>query len=92
MKTRIEEWETDALDAPEGSVNMEGGLTLSDPSGGCGSPGCKCSPGWWISIALPADSSGKVKGWSIRFENVLDMRLFLGNTVNQLTEWLRRPF
>lgn len=92
MKFKFVEWETDAMDAPEGSVNLKGGITFSAPSGGCGEPGCKCSPGWWISFALPVNPSGKVRGYSIHFDDYLSMSNCLFQTNRQISEWLERPY
>lgn len=92
MKAQVTEWQTDALNAPEGSVNLSGGMTFSDPRGGCGTNGCKCSPGWWISISLPVNPGGIVMGYSIQFDNVRDMREFLEIGRVNISKWLDRPF
>lgn len=89
---RVEEWETSTQDAPEGAINTGGGITFSHPAGGCGAPGCKCSPGWWISVCLPVDSSGIVKGWAMHFETAQDMRSFVRAGYARFAEWLREPF
>ena len=93
INIKITSWTTDATQAPEGAVNISGGISFSHPAGGCGSPGCKCSPGWWISIALPVDSAGLVRGLTLTFpDGVRSMRDFLSNTRDQMSEWLDRPF
>lgn len=92
MKAKVSEWETNALEAPEGAIRLTGGISFSDPAGGCGTPGCNCSPGWWFMVALPVDHNGIVKGWTIDFNNVKDMRDFLESANERISAWLERPF
>ena len=46
----------------------------SVPSGGCGSKGCRCSPGLWITLSTPDEiataqfGSGSQRGGSGNFE------------------------
>jgi hypothetical protein len=61
-----------------GAVHVEGNVGLSAPGGGCGASGCKCSPGHWISAALPRDSDGVVRGFTIRFKSREELLNYIG--------------
>ena len=47
-----------------GSVEVDGGISISDVHGGCGSPGCKCSPGHLSGSpncgSAPSSSAGNI--------------------------------
>jgi hypothetical protein len=88
MNVKIVEFQVDTSEAKEGSVNLSGSLTLSAPSGGCGSPGCKCSPGWWICATLPMDPSGMVKGFTLEFSSPRDLGEFVEKSYSILGGWL----
>jgi len=61
-----------------GSVEVDGGISISDVHGGCGSPGCKCSPGHWICYSMPRDKSGVVRGCTIWFDSREELLDYLG--------------
>jgi hypothetical protein len=50
-------------------IEVKGGQTRSAPEGGCGNEGCDCSPGHWITWALPRRPDGTVIGYTVRFRS-----------------------
>jgi hypothetical protein len=60
-----------------GSVHIEGHITISHPKSGCGMDGCNCSPGHWISVALPRTNKGIVRGMTIQFKNRKELEKYL---------------
>lgn len=52
-----------------GSVVTDGSLVKSVPEGGCGSYGCNCMPGHWISKVLPITPDGAVFGFKATFDS-----------------------
>lgn len=41
----------------DGSVETSGKISMSAEKGGCGVPGCSCSPGHWIMTCSPRKGS-----------------------------------
>lgn len=60
-----------------GSVKVKGGITMSNPNGGCSIPSCKCSEGHWISIGTSRSKDGVVKGLIVHFDNNEEMESFI---------------
>lgn len=60
-----------------GAVTTKGRVSKSAEEGGCGSKGCNCSPGHWISFCLPRTEDGIVEGVSIHFDNKEEMDWFI---------------
>jgi hypothetical protein len=60
-----------------GSIHTEGHISISHPKGGCGLGGCNCSPGHWISAALPLDN-GIVRGMRLQFKSRKQLLEYLG--------------
>lgn len=52
-----------------GAVNVEGSTRYSAPEGGCGSRGCNCSPGHWLSVIEPRTPDGVVAGYTAHFDS-----------------------
>lgn len=65
-----------ALAFERGAVVVKGRAIMSTGEG-CGSPGCHCSDGYWISFTLPRTSDGKVEGIIARFVDKREMDDFL---------------
>jgi hypothetical protein len=61
-----------------GAIRTEGCISVSAPNGGCGSTGCGCSPGHWISATLPRTSKGVVKGMKLKFGSRKELKQYLG--------------
>lgn len=59
-----------------GSVEVNGRIYMSSENGGCGIPGCKCSPGHWIIISLPRKGS-LVEEMKVSFDNKNELDRFL---------------
>ena len=59
-----------------GAVETDGGIRIGRGCG-CGSPGCHCSDGYFISIFSPRDSWGKVEGVIVRFDSQKEMDRYL---------------
>jgi len=59
----------DGLVPSGGSVEVNGRVIQSDINGGCGSEGCPCSPGHWISVVRPRTEDGIVFGYTARFDS-----------------------
>lgn len=57
-------------------VETAGKISMSADNGGCGVPGCKCSPGHWIHIHLPRKGS-TVECIKVEFENREELENFL---------------
>jgi hypothetical protein len=55
--------------AAGGAVEVIGGVRYSAPEGGCGMPGCHCSPGHWLSITCPRTEDGVVSGYTAHFDS-----------------------
>ena len=64
-----------------GSVNVKGGIIMSQKNGGCTIPSCGCSKGHWISISLPITKNGTVEGVAIQFDNEIEMNKFFKERV-----------
>lgn len=62
-----------------GAVVVNGRISKSAPNGGCGAPGCECSPGHWISVVLPRTPAGEVESVLISFDTKEEMENFLKN-------------
>ena len=54
----------------------ERGASRSATQGGCGTRGCSCSPGHWLSLSLGI-IDGVLKGMTINFDNKAEMDEFL---------------
>jgi hypothetical protein len=52
-----------------GAVEVNGRVLQSEATGGCGSKGCRCSPGHWISVVHPRTEDGVVFGYTARFDS-----------------------
>lgn len=52
-----------------GAVEVNGRVIQSDIKGGCGSKGCSCSPGHWISVVHPRTDDGVVFGYTVYFDS-----------------------
>jgi hypothetical protein len=52
-----------------GAVEVNGQVAYSAPGGGCGSAGCNCSPGHWISKVHARTSDGVVFGYQVSFDS-----------------------
>ena len=78
MSIQVNWFETCGV-APDGSVEggasvrVDGAVFESSPEGGCGSPGCSCSPGHWITKLFPRTSEGVVAGYTAHFQNRADL-------------------
>lgn len=59
----------DGLVQGGGAVAIDGGVRRSAPQGGCGAPGCACSPGHWISVIQPRSEDGVVAGYTAHFSS-----------------------
>lgn len=59
-----------------GAVEVNGSIKMSAENGGCGMPSCKCSPGFWISIAMPRRGS-TVEGIRVNFDTKKEFEDFL---------------
>lgn len=56
--------------AEDGSVlPLFGSRLMSHPEGGCGDPGCNCSPGHWIVKNYPRTADGIVAGFHAKFDS-----------------------
>jgi len=64
-------------DGELGAVHTEGNISISHPDGGCGMPGCECSPGHWISVALPRTEDGVVRGVTFKFNSREELEEYL---------------
>lgn len=60
-----------------GSVETDGRIIMSSENGGCRTPGCRCSPGHWISISTPRSKGGIVEVTKVLFENKNELDQFL---------------
>lgn len=60
-----------------GSVCVTGRTLLSHPEGGCGAPGCNCSPGHWINVVNPRTPDGVVAGFTIYFDSRKSLENYL---------------
>jgi hypothetical protein len=56
-----------------GAVKTKKGVTTSAPAGGCGSYGCNCSPGHWISLGNARTKTGVVSGKTLYFKSRKDL-------------------
>ena len=61
-----------------GAVHSEGHISVSAPNGGCGSTGCGCSPGHWISATLPRTDKGVIRGMKLKFSSRKELKEYLG--------------
>ena len=50
-----------------GAVHVDGRYIRSAVDGGCGNPGCACSPGHWLTKTFPRTENGTVVGYTARF-------------------------
>jgi hypothetical protein len=66
-----------------GAVHVKGCISVSAPNGGCGSTGCGCSPGHWISATLPRTDKGVVKGMKLKFNSRKELKEYLGILVRK---------
>ena len=60
-----------------GAVNVNGGIRMSHIDGGCGSKGCHCSDGHWISIIKPRTDEGIVEAVKMTFDDRAEMDHYL---------------
>jgi hypothetical protein len=79
IKPKIETWKHTGV-KPDGTFKNEPGAVettaktiVSVPRGGCGSPGCNCSPGHWISITKARTSAGVITGKTMHFKSRKDL-------------------
>lgn len=63
--------------ASGGAVETAGKICMSAEKGGCGAPGCNCSPGHWISVFLPRTRGGIVEGIEVSFDSKDEMDEFM---------------
>jgi len=60
----------------EGSVCTKG-LVRMGRGDGCGLKGCRCSPGYWITIMLPRTQKGEVHGIRVVFKDKREFERFM---------------
>lgn len=60
-----------------GAVVTKGAIYDSAVGGGCGSPGCRCSDGHWISVIQPRTKNGVVEGVKFIFETEAEKHQFI---------------
>ncbi len=60
-----------------GAVETKGRIVMSATNGGCGSKGCHCSDGHWISIVKPRTEQGTIEGMKVKFDSKAEMNKFL---------------
>jgi hypothetical protein len=65
-----------------GQIETSGGILISAKGGGCGSPGCHCSDGHWISISLPRTKNGIVQGLTVQFDSPAEMEKFFKKRIS----------
>ena len=61
------------FDDKNGAVGTKGGVSMSQPSGGCGLEGCYCSEEHWLTISMPRTEDGVVMGISVTFDSLDEM-------------------
>ena len=61
-----------------GAVVVNGRIAMSRGEG-CGSEGCNCSDGYWISITLPRAFGAIVESVIVKFDNKEEMESFFKN-------------
>ena len=60
-----------------GAVVTNGKTNMSAPNGGCGLPGCNCSPGHYIAVIKPRTENGIVEDITIHFRDKEEMNTFI---------------
>lgn len=60
-----------------GSVETKAWNAISAPKGGCGSPGCDCSPGHWLVIVKARTAKGVVTGKTLYFATRKDLLAYV---------------
>jgi hypothetical protein len=61
----------------ERGLSLDGSVKMSHPDGGCGSQGCNCSPGFWLSIVMPRTVLGEVAVVKVKFDDKAEFHRFL---------------
>ena len=64
--------------APNGSIKRGGavrtkGAIIIGLGKGCGLSGCHCSDGFYISLVMPRNKKGEVRGIKVKFEDVKEI-------------------
>lgn len=62
-------------------LHLEGKIITSVKSGGCGLPGCGCSPGHWISVAEPVNEDSILKITKFRFDSREELEEFIDSDI-----------
>lgn len=70
----------------EAEVEINGGISLSQPDGGCDTKGCNCSPGHWVTISLPRSDDGTVEVVCVYFDNKEEMTQLINDRELKIKE------
>jgi len=70
--TRVTRFKHTDVDPEDTMFEITAGYQTSAPKGGCGSPGCNCSPGHWICITN-ALKNGTITGKTLHFASRKDL-------------------
>lgn len=72
-----------------GNVRVDGAYFQSPPEGGCGSPGCTCSPGHWVTKIFPRTSEGIVAGYTAHFRDRAELERSSREALDEMAEKAR---